>query len=362
MKKTISIILSIVLCVVLLSSCNSGTTSAPETSTAPQNSSAAPAQSTTSASSAPSDAPAAPASSAPSGQTQGAADPLEGKKVAIILKGLANYYWQTAEKGAIQAEIDLNVEVDIFAPVEFNNNEQQIRLVQEAIAKKYDVICISPCDSNGIIPAIEEANRAGIPIVNFATIINGGDRVTYMAIENYDAQYRVTKATCELIQYGEVVILEGPAGQQNALDKVNGAVDAISEFPDITIVASQVANWSRTEGFTVMQNLLQRNPDIRGVISCNDDMALGALEALDEAGRAGEVFVCGTDCTPEALDAIKIGRMHVDVDSMSYELAYDAIAAAVDILNGKSMDEEIILDALVVTIDNVDEVIQKKLG
>ena len=336
MKKAISLLMCVLFCIVSLAACGGNTPSSPPP----------PSQS--------------PSQSAPEPSQAPPADPLEGKKIAIILKGLANYYWQTAEKGAIKAREDLGVTVDIFAPVEFNNNEQQIRLVQEAIAKRYDVICISPCDSNGIIPAIEEANKAGIPIVNFATIINGGDRVTYLAIENYDAQYRVTKATCELIQHGEVIILEGPAGQQNALDKVNGAVDAIGEFPDITIVASQVANWSRTEGFTVMQNLLQSNPNIRGVISCNDDMALGALEALDEAGRVGDVFVCGTDCTPEALQAIKDGRMHVDIDSMSFDLAYQSIECAVKILKGESLAEVIILDALVVTIANVDEVIAKK--
>ena len=289
-----------------------------------------------------------------------AADPLEGKRIAVILKGLANFYWQEAQRGAIQAREDFNVQIDIMAPVEFNNNEQQIRLVQEAIARQYDIIAISPCDSNGIIPAIEEANRAGIPIVNYATLINGGELASYLAIENYDTQYRVTKATCELIQSGSVVILEGPAGQENALDKVRGALDAIAEFPNINVVASQAANWSRAEAFTITQNLLQAYPDIVGIIGCNDDMALGALEALDEAGKAGSVFLCGTDCIPEALHAIKDGRMHVSIDSMAFELAYEAVGVGVKILKGEPIEEVYILENTIVTIDNVDEIIAQK--
>ncbi|MGI6667939.1 MAG: sugar ABC transporter substrate-binding protein [Acetivibrionales bacterium] len=299
-------------------------------------------------------------------QTQGdtrkasESNPLEGKRIAVIVKGLTQSYWQNAKKGAEVAAKDFGIEMDILAPVETNNNEQQIQLVQEAIAKKYDVICLSPCDSTGIVPAVEEANEAGIPIVNFATIIKGGKTETYIAIENYDAQYKVTKATCELIKEGKVIILEGPAGQQNAMDKTRGAEDAIKEFPGIEIVASQVANWSRTEGFTVTQNLLQAHPDLKGVIACNDDMAMGALQAIDEIGKAGEIYLCGMDCIPDALQAIREGKMHVDIDNMPYELAYSAVEAAVKILKGEEVEKVQILDAIIVTKDNVEEIAKKK--
>lgn len=283
---------------------------------------------------------------------------LEGEKIAVIMKQQAEQYWQLLANGAENTGETLGVQVDVFAPVEANNNDQQIQLVQEAIAKQYDVICVSPCDSKGIGPAVLEANDAGIPIISYATPVtaDGCEVICYIAIDNYDAQYKVTKALCEMMGSGEVIILEGPAGQESAVEKVEGANDAIAEYENIELVASQIANWSRSEAYSVTQNLLQAHPDIKGVVACNDAMAFGAIQALDEAGKSGEVLVCGLNCDPGALEAIENGTLAVDLDTMPYESGGIIVEAAADVLQGKTIDELITLNTTLVTLDNVDEI------
>lgn len=337
MKKLISLLLASVICVSLFAGCSSSSSTATEETTASTDSTA-------------------------TEETTASAEEnsLEGKKIAVIFKQQAEQYWQICKIGAEEAADTYNVQVDTFAPVEANNNEQQLQLIQEAIAKQYDVICVAPCDSEGVIPAIEEANDAGIPVISFMTqIIGDVDVLSYISVDNYDAQYKITKALCEELQSGEVIILEGPAGQQTSTDKTNGAVDAIAEYDDIEIYSSQIADWSRSTAYTVMQNMLQANPNIKGVAACNDSMAMGAIQAIEEAGMAGEILVCGMNCDADALLAVQSGSLTVDLDNAPYDLGTETVAAAVDVLNGETLDEIIYIDTVLVTIDNVDEIIEK---
>lgn len=281
-------------------------------------------------------------------------------KIVIILKGLTTSYWYSVKKGAEDASKDLGIDVDILAPIQADNNEQQIQLLEEAVGKKYDVIAISPADSKGIIPGIELANEAGIPIVNYATSIIGDVEIaSAMRIEDYDAQYKVTEFLADKIQEGEVIILEGIAGQQNALDKVEGAKAALANYPGITLVASQTANWVRNEAFTVTQNLLQAHPNLKGIIACNDDMAVGAAEAVDQAGKAGEIYISGMNSAVFALEALKEGRIYATIDIMAYELGYTAIETAFKIVNDEPYETNQTLETELVTQENVDQFLEK---
>ena len=283
------------------------------------------------------------------------------KTIAVILKGLTTSYWYAVKKGAEAAANDFQISVDIFAPVKPDNNEQQLQLLEDAVANGYQVICLSPTDSRGIISGVELANSAGIPVINYATeIIGDVDIASYIRIEDYDAEYKVTDALCKMIRKGKVIILEGPAGQQNAVDKTEGAKAAIEQYPDIELVASQTANWVRNEAYTVTQNLLQAFPDLQGIIACNDDMAVGAAEAVDQIGKTGKIFISGMNCAPFALESLKEGKIQVTIDIMAYELGYKAVENAAKIINGEEFEKSIVMDTILCTSENVDEMMVKQ--
>lgn len=282
------------------------------------------------------------------------------KKTAVILKGLTTSYWYAVKSGAEDAARELDMDIDILSPVKADSNELQLQLLEEAIGNQYDVICISPADSKGILPGIELANDAGIPVINYATAIDGDvDIASFIRIEDFDAEYKVTKKLCEMIKEGEVILLEGPAGQQNARDKADGAKAAIAECPQIKLVASQTANWIRNDAFVVTQNLLQAHPRIKGIIACNDDMAVGAAEAVDMTGRKGEVYISGMNCAVFALEALKEGKIHVTIDIMAYELGYESVATAKRILEGKAYEKNVIMDTELCDMGNADKMLQK---
>lgn len=281
-------------------------------------------------------------------------------KAAIILKGLTTSYWFSVNAGAKQAAKDFQFDVDILSPTTADSNEQQLQLLEEAVNNGYDVICISPADSKGILSGIELANDAGIPIVNYATQISGDVEIAArMRIEDYDAAYKVTKTLCEEIGEGQVIILEGVVGQQNAQDKIDGSVAAISEYPGIELVASQTANWVRNEGYTVTENLLQAYPNIKGIIAGNDDMAMGAVQAVKEAGKEGEILITGMNCAEFVIDALEKGEIFATIDVMAYELGYAAVETAWKMATGQEYEPDIVIDTILCTRENVDDIRRK---
>lgn len=262
----------------------------------------------------------------------------EGKpyKVTLILKNLVNPMWLAVKEGAEAAAAEYGVELTVLAPLKADSNEEQIRQVEDAITKQADAIVLIPSDSQGIIPAVEKANQAGIPVINVNTKVGGGQTETFIAVENYDAASKVAKAVAEKLGgKGKVIILEGIAGAQSAIDLKQGAVDTFGTYEGIEIVASQTANWNRAEAMQVTQNLLQAHPDVDAIFASNDEMAMGAVEAVDQAGLTGKIIIAGLDANRDALEAIKEGKMTITCDKMGFDQEYVGVETAVKVLNNE---------------------------
>jgi ABC-type sugar transport system substrate-binding protein len=134
--------------------------------------------------------------------------------------------------------------------------------------------------------------------------------------------------------------------------------DVLAKYPDIEVLASQTADFQRAQGLTVMENLLQAYPEIDAVIACNDEMALGAVEALDAAGRLADTMVFGFDGNNDALKAVSEGRMVATCFQNPQMQAGDAVQALIDYIGGKEVAERIQTTAILVTKDNVAEFIK----
>lgn len=175
-------------------------------------------------------------------------------------------------------------------------------------------------------------------------------------MENYDAASKVAKAVAEKLGgKGKVIILEGIAGAQSAIDLKQGAVDTFGTYEGIEIVASQTANWNRAEAMQVTQNLLQAHPDVDAIFASNDEMAMGAVEAVDQAGLTGKIIIAGLDANRDALEAIKEGKMTITCDKMGFDQGYVGVETAVKVLNNEPVNDRIVIDTMIVDESNVDE-------
>jgi ribose transport system substrate-binding protein len=165
-----------------------------------------------------------------------------------------------------------------------------------------------PVDYKAMVPGIQKINATGIPVVDISDRSAGGAFVSFVGVNDFD----IAKATgLELFKAmggkGTVIILEGVPGALTSINRLRGFNDALKQFPNIRVVATQPANFQRLQAMQVMDNLLQSHPDVAGVLAANDTMAIGALDALDDADH--KALVVGIAGSAEAIDAIQKGEM-----------------------------------------------------
>ena len=230
---------------------------------------------------------------------------------------------------------------------------EQIELVEQAITNGVDAIMITPADSTGIIPAIEAANAAGIPIATPNTKAYGGDVLCWVGVDNYTVGYQLGKALCDALEgKGNVVLIEGTAGNSTSTERVDGYKDAFAEYPDIVLQDSQPADFNREKGMTVMENFLQRYDHIDGVASVNKDMTMGAIEAIKDADRQDEMIQVTFDVDNDCLDAIDAGEILLTGAQEEKSQIANCIYACLLACNGYKVAPEQYSPMTLVTKDN----------
>ena len=180
------------------------------------------------------------------------------------------------------------------------------------ITQKYDAIIFAPIDVDAGAAAVEAAHKAGIPVIGSNTRVNSDLLTSYIGSDDTKSGYMEAKIVLDKMGCkGNVVIIEGPIGQSAQIQRLEGNQKALAECPDVKVLEMQTANWSRAEAQTLMENWLTAHPgQIDGVIGQNDEMALGAIEAIKAAGLKVEDFpIAGIDGVTDALTAVKAGEM-----------------------------------------------------
>ena len=231
-------------------------------------------------------------------------------------------------------------------------------MIDTAITNKSVAIILDPANADGSIGAVQKAVDAGIPVFLVNAEINKEGLAKAQLVSNnaqgaaMGAQQWVT-AVGETGKYAE---LFGNPADNNAATRSNGYETVLTQYPDLTKAAKEVADWDRTKGHDKMQSILQANPDIIGVIAGNDEMALGAIAALKEAGKLDGVKVGGFDGSPDAVAAITAGEMQYTVLQPVAVFSAEAVKQADSFIKtgatGAATEKQL-FDCLLITKDNV---------
>lgn len=257
-------------------------------------------------------------------------------KVGLSLSTLNNPFFVTLRDGAVDMANKMGIELLVSDGQD--NPAKQLSDIEDFIQQKLDLIVINPTDSDAIITAVEEANDANIPVVTVDRGSNGGMVVAHVASDNVAGGRMAGEHVAMLLNgMGKVVELEGIVGTSAARDRGAGFEEVIAMYPDIEIVAKQTANFNRAEGLTVMENLLEANPDIDAVFAQNDEMALGAIEAIKSAGLLDKIKVVGFDAVDDAVASVNAGEMAATVAQQPYKMGELAIMKAFEYLETNSI-------------------------
>jgi ABC-type sugar transport system substrate-binding protein len=225
---------------------------------------------------------------------------------------------------------------------------------------------VSPITPLNLVPALAQASEQGIPVINVdekvdpAAAADAGVTLTsVIASDNRDAGARAAQYMIEnLLDGGQVAIIEGKAGNQSGLDRKEGFEEAITAAGTFEIVASQPADWDGQRALDVTANILQANPDLVGIYAANDTMALGAVEAVRAAGKLDQVTILGTDAVPAALEAIQAGDLEGTVAQFPYDEAKIAVGLALLAIEGNPVEGFIPSPIELITADNVDTLLE----
>lgn len=261
-------------------------------------------------------------------------------KIGLSVSTLNNPFFVALKDGAEEQATELDATLTVADAQ--NDAAKQVSDVEDMIQKGMDLILINPTDSEAVGAAVQSANDAGIPVITVDRNAESGDVVAHVASDNVAGGKLAGEYMVELVgEGGKVVELEGIPGASATRDRGQGFNEAIDGKLDV--VAKQSANFDRAQGLTVMENILQDNKDIVAVFAHNDEMALGAVQALNSAGL-NDVKVIGFDATDDAVKAVEDGTMAATVAQKPTEIGKLGVEAAVNHLKGETVEENIPVD------------------
>jgi ribose transport system substrate-binding protein len=278
----------------------------------------------------------------------------DGETIALLTKNQTNPFFQAERIGAEKAAAGLHAKLLSFVPTQPDSIPEQMSEIDDVIVKKPDAIVMVPVDYKAMTPGIDKINAAGIPVVNVTDRSAGGKFIAFIGANDYDIARSTGRALLQALGgKGNIIILEGVRGTLTSADRVRGFQDAIKEFPGAKLVDSQPGNYQRLQANQVMENLLQANPDVAGVMAANDAMAAGVIDALADAGS--KALVVGINGTKEAVDAIKAGKMLATGDYNGFKQGCIGVMIAVRSLRKEPVPTNVVLPAVVIDKSNLAE-------
>ncbi len=255
-------------------------------------------------------------------------------KLALVLSTLNNPFFVTLRDGAAAKAKELGY--DLIVLDSQNDPAKELSNVEDVLDQNIKILMLNPADSDAAKASVAAANKKKVPVITLDRSANGGDVVTHIASDNVaGGRMAADQLIKKLGGKGNVVELEGVPGASAARDRGKGFGEEIATAPGIKIIASQTANFDRTQGLNVMENILQAHPDIDAVFAQNDEMALGALKAIQAAHR--KIIVVGFDATDDARAAVKSGAMYATIAQQPAMIGSLGVEAADKIVKEQSV-------------------------
>jgi ribose transport system substrate-binding protein len=270
--------------------------------------------------------------------------------IAVFTKNTTNPAYSAFRLAADQIGQATGARILHFVPRQPDNVEEQKAMVEQVLKDRPDAVVFIPVDDVAMIDSVKKLNDAKIPIVLAANPLPG-DFVTFIGADDFKIGYNQAKYLFDKLGgKGKIVILEGTPGAPTNRERVRGYRQALGEAPGIELLASGIGNYQQTDGKRVMAGFLQTYPEIDAVLSANDSMALGALEALKDAKRTASVM--GINGILPAVKKIESGDMLATVDFNMFNIGCTATLAAVRHLRHEPVPDKLMLPAEIIDQHN----------
>jgi len=274
-----------------------------------------------------------------------------GETIAVFTKNQTNPYFQVVRTAAEVAAKQMNAKVIQYVPTKPDSIPEQMSQIDDMVVKKPDAVMLIPVNYKAISAGVEKLNAANIPVVTVTDRTESGKVAAFVGSSDYDLGVVTGRYLLKAMHgKGSVIIIEGVKGSLTSSDRVRGFKDALKEFPDVKLLASQPGNFLRLTALQVTENLLQTYQKVDGIMAANDAMASGAIEALEGANR--EALVVGINGTEEAISAIKSGKLLASGDYNGFLQGCVGTMAAIRTTRNQPVPSEIVFKATIIDKSN----------
>ncbi|WP_026295061.1 sugar ABC transporter substrate-binding protein [Sediminispirochaeta bajacaliforniensis] len=282
----------------------------------------------------------------------GAAKP---KRYALMMSHMTNAFTMELSDAVKSKAKELGVDLTVFDGGQ--DVSKQISQVESAINQGYAGILIEPASVDGIKPAAEAAKKAGIPLITVNQRITDQELASaYVGANPVEGGELEMRTAAEAIGgKGKVAFLLGPLGSDAQIGRTQGYYNVLKEYPGIEVAYEQSANWRTDEALKLVENWLQTGVELKAIVANNDGMALGALKAVEDAKMLDKIKIYGLDATPDALAAVKEGRLSATISQSTTEQGMVAMETIVKIVNGEKVPAEIIVGHTLLDKKAVDQ-------
>ena len=290
------------------------------------------------------------------GCNRGAGSTADAKPVfALCISHMSNAFTATVAESMTAASKAIGAELIISEASQDIN--KQVSQIESVVNQKVNVIIVEPVSTNGVIPAIEAAEKAGIKVIVFNQQISDPSKATtFVGVSNDTlGALEMKRAVEDLGGKGNIAILLGPLGSEAQIGRSKGYSDVLANYPDINVVFEETAEWTTENGLRLAENWLQTGTRIDAFVCQNDGMALGAVKAVEDKGLSGQVKIYGLDAVPDALKAVKEGRLTISVSQETEKQSQKAIETAMKLFRGETVDKVILVEGGIIDINNVDQ-------
>jgi D-allose transport system substrate-binding protein len=271
--------------------------------------------------------------------------PSQVWRIGVMEKSLINDFWLDVKNGYEDAARDYGIDVEIFAAPSESDLLVQANTLEDMLAQGFDILCVSPITDTNLLAPLATATQLGIPIINS---IDAHITPENQERHNIDIEAFITVDFSEntrlSVEYiaeqlgdegGKVIHIMGIPGGAAAENRRDGHLAGVAANPQLEDVGVYNGDWDRRRALDVAADVLQAHPDLRGIVAANDNMAMGAYQAVLNAGMQDQVIVTGVDATPDGIASIQNGELGATTAFFQYALAYSSVEAAILILEGQ---------------------------
>lgn len=275
--------------------------------------------------------------------------------IAVLPKGVGHQFWLTVRSGADAAGEEFNADIIWNGPDKETEIAKQINIVQDMISRRVDAIVMAACDENALIDVINQAMDAGIPVVTIDSGVKSDRPLTFVATDNVAAAHMAADKLAELIgEKGEVGVIPIVPGAATSEMREQGFREGAAKYPGMEIVSVLHCDSDAAKAMSVTEDMMTAHPNLAGIFAESEPGAVGATQAVQAAGKAGQIKIVGFDASEEELAALERGTIQALIVQNPFNMGYLGVKSAIDAIEGRPVEKRIDTGVTIITKQNLN--------